>query len=99
MKATVWANVLEDGQITNSVGANGSIMDQKRPESDQKRARKGQEKIVSIIEADPYVSIAAIAHESGFSVKTVRNLIGEMRKDNLIVRIGPDKGGYWQLLK
>ena len=42
---------------------------------------------------------AAIAQESGLSVKTVRNLIDKMRKDNILVRIGPDKGGYWQLLK
>ena len=96
MKATVWANILEKGQDNSR--------DTGIPETDtesegKKRARKGQEKIVSIIEADPYVSIAAIACESGFSVKTVRNLIEEMRKDNLIVRIGPDKGGYWQLLK
>ena len=96
MKATVWANILEKGQDNSR--------DTGIPETDtesegKKRARKGQEKIVSIIEADPYVSIAAIACESGFSVKTVRNLIEEMRKDNLIVRIGPDKGGYWQLLR
>ena len=61
MKATVRANVLEDGQ---------------------EKTRD-----------------AAIAQESGLSVKTVRNLIDKMRKDNILVRIGPDKGGYWQLLK
>ena len=96
MKATVWANVLEERQ-EKSRDAAMSVT-----ETDtvgKKKARKGQENIVSIIEADPYVSIASIAHESGLSVKTVRNLIDEMRKDNLIVRIGPDKGGYWQLLK
>ncbi|MCI6428121.1 MAG: winged helix-turn-helix transcriptional regulator [Rikenellaceae bacterium] len=96
MKATVWANVLEERQEKSRDDA----MSVKETDTvGKKRARKGQEKIVSIIEADPYVSIAAIACESGFSVKTVRNLIEEMRKDNLIVRIGPDKGGYWQLLK
>ena len=96
MKATVWANVLEERQ-EKSRDAAMSVT-----ETDtvgKKKARKGQENIVSIIEADPYVSIASIGHESGLSVKTVRNLIDEMRKDNLIVRIGPDKGGYWQLLK
>ena len=96
MKATVWANVLEERQEKSRDDA----MSVKETDTvGKKKARKGQENIVSIIEADPYVSIASIAHESGLSVKTVRNLIDEMRKDNLIVRIGPDKGGYWQLLK
>ena len=96
MKATVWANVLEERQEKSRDDA----MSVKETDTvGKKKARKGQENIVSIIEADPYVSIASIAHESGLSVKTVRNLIEEMRKDNLIVRIGPDKGGYWQLLK
>ena len=96
MKATVWANVLEERQEkSRDTAMSVTEIDNEG----KKKARKGQENIVSIIEADPYVSIASIAHESGLSVKTVRNLIDEMRKDNLIVRIGPDKGGYWQLLK
>ena len=96
MKATVWANVLEDGQEKSRETA-VPVVDTGL--EGKKRARKGQEIIVSIINKDPYVSIAAIAQESGLSVKTVRNLINEMRKDKLLVRIGPDKGGYWQLLK
>ncbi|MGM9738938.1 MAG: ATP-binding protein, partial [Candidatus Cryptobacteroides sp.] len=96
MKATVWANVLEDGQEKSR----DTVMPMKETDSEgKKRARKGQETITSIIKANPFVSVAAIAQESGLSVKTVRNLIDEMRKDNLIVRIGSDKGGYWQLLK
>ena len=96
MKATVWANVLDDGQEKTR----DAVMPMKETDSEgKKRARKGQETIVSIIKADPYASIAAIAQESGLSVKIVRNLIDEMRSDNLLVRIGPDKGGYWQLLK
>ena len=32
------------------------------------------------------------------SVKTIRNLIDELREDHLLERIGPDKGGYWKVL-
>ena len=32
------------------------------------------------------------------SVKTIRNLIDELREDKLIERIGPAKGGYWKVI-
>lgn len=32
------------------------------------------------------------------SVKSIRNLIDELREDKLLERIGPAKGGYWKVL-
>lgn len=32
------------------------------------------------------------------SVKTIRNLIDELRENQLLERIGPAKGGYWKVL-
>lgn len=32
------------------------------------------------------------------SVKSVRNLIDVLRADNILARIGPDKGGYWEII-
>ena len=59
MKATVWANVLEERQEKSRDAA----MSVKETDTvGKKRTRKGQEKIVSLIEADPYVSIASFAH-------------------------------------
>ena len=63
-----------------------------------KRARKGQEKILTLIEDDPKISVAVLAKESGLTVKMVRNIIDELKSDNLLERIGPDKGGYWKVL-
>ena len=64
----------------------------------KKRARKGQEKLLALIKANPYISISSIAKECGMSVKTIRNLIDELREDKLLERIGPAKGGYWKVL-
>ena len=80
MKASVWANVLEEGQ-----------------EKGKKRARKGQEKLLALIKANPHISVSSIARECGMSVKTVRNLIDKLREDRLLERIGPAKGGYWKI--
>ena len=97
MKATVWANVLEDGQITNSVGANGSIMDQMRPESDQKSDQMHQ--ILDLIKRNPKISRAELSEKTGLHDSSVKRRLKALVDEGFIQRIGPDKGGYWQLLK
>lgn len=73
--------------------------DQQGQERGKKRARKGQEKILEIIRQDPHISVSSIAEQCKMSVKSVRNLIDGLRADNILVRIGPDKGGYWEIQK
>ena len=63
-----------------------------------KRARKGHEKILALIEDNPTVSIPVLAKESGLTVKMVRSIIDELKADNLLERVGPAKGGYWKVL-
>ena len=92
MKASVWANVLEEGQETSQT------TNPKGQEKGKKRARKGQEKLLALIKTNPYISISSIAKECGMSVKTIRNLIDELREERLLERIGPAKGGYWEVL-
>lgn len=53
---------------------------------------------MALIEENPYISISSIAKECGMSVKTIRNLIDELREDQLLEHIGPAKGGYWKVL-
>ena len=99
MKASVWANVLEEGQeisqITTSTEQENETTGQ---EKGKKRARKGQEKLLALIKANPHISVSSIAKECGMSIKTIRNLIDELREDKLLERIGPAKGGYWKVL-
>ena len=64
----------------------------------KKRARKGQEKILALIRANPHISVSSIAKECDMSVKAIRNLIDELRENQLLERIGPAKGGYWKVL-
>ena len=97
MKATVWANVLEDGLITNFVGANGSIMDQKRPEGDQKSDQMHQ--IIDLIKRNPKISRAELSEKTGLHDSSVKRRLKILVDEGFIKRIGPDKGGYWQLLK
>lgn len=84
MKVEVYAHILEEGQETDQNG--------------QETTQKGQEKIIALIKDNPYISVSTLAEECEISIKTVRNIIDELRTRGVIERIGPDKGGYWKVL-
>lgn len=43
------------------------------------------------------MSIAALAEEIGISQKGVEKQITKLKKDGILRRIGPDKGGKWEV--
>ena len=55
--------------------------------------------ILAIIEKNPKVSAAEIAMQLGMSSRAVEKRIKTLRERNLIRRIGPDKGGYWEIIR
>lgn len=57
MKASVWANVLEEGQETSQTN------NPTGQEKGKKGARKGQEKLLALIKENPYISISSKAKE------------------------------------
>ena len=84
MKASVWANVLEEGQEK-------AISDQKRPESDQIKM------ILELIKEKPQISRSEISHKMGLHESSVKRRLKMMVNKGIIQRIGSDKGGHWQI--
>lgn len=65
-----------------------------------KMARKRQEngkKIIDKIQESSDISIAELAETLGLSIKTVRTNIDKLKQNGKLTRIGPDKGGYWEV--
>lgn len=88
MKASVWANVLKEGQNT-------STFDQKRPESDQKSDQIKM--ILELIKENPYISRSEISRKTGLHESSVKRRLKMLVDKGIIQRIGSDKGGYWQI--
>lgn len=84
MKASVWANVLEEGQEK-------TISDQKRPESDQIKM------ILELIKEKSQISRSEISHKMGLHESSVKRRLKMMVDKGIIQRIGSDKGGHWQI--
>lgn len=70
----------------------------KGTEKGTEKTQKGHEKILALIEDNPQISIPALANECDISVKSMRLRLDKLKAKNIIRRIGPNKGGYWQVL-
>ena len=55
--------------------------------------------ILDVIRENNAVSLKELAQKIGVASKTIQRDLGRLKSENVIRRIGPDKGGYWQIMK
>lgn len=55
-------------------------------------------KILSVMKSMPDVTLAELANATGLSVDGVRWNIRQLKDENLVRRVGPDKGGHWEVV-
>ncbi len=56
-----------------------------------------QQKILDLIKTDHTISSAAISDALSVNPRTIQRDILKLRSYGLITRIGPDKGGHWEI--
>ena len=54
--------------------------------------------ILAAIEQNAKISATEIAMQLGLSARAVEKRIKTLRENNIIRRVGPDKGGYWEII-
>ena len=59
---------------------------------------KSGEKIIALLSQDNTLSATALARRIGITPKAVEKQIARLKADGALRRIGPDKGGYWQVV-
>ncbi len=69
----------------------------KTPETLRKEAQKTREKILRFIRETPVITTSELAEKSELTLKGVEWNIGKLKKEGLIKRVGPDKGGHWEV--
>ena len=55
------------------------------------------DKIIKLINENPYHSTKSLAGSIGISVKGVEKQLAKLKSQGRIRRIGPDKGGLWEV--
>ena len=59
---------------------------------------KSREKIISLLLEDPMLSATTVATRVGISSKAVEKHFARLKADGILRRIGPDKGGRWEVI-
>ena len=65
----------------------------------QKIAQKNAQKIFACIKRNSLITIAEMSKRTRLSVRSVNYYIEQLKQQGLIIRIGPDKGGHWEIIK
>ena len=58
---------------------------------------ESSEKIAKLIFENKNITISQMAESIGITERAVEKQLAKLKEDDIVVRIGPDKGGYWQL--
>ncbi|MFA4916830.1 MAG: winged helix-turn-helix transcriptional regulator [Syntrophales bacterium] len=60
--------------------------------------QKTTQKILELITANPTISRKELAAQIGITADGLKYHLTTMQKKRLLKRIGPDKGGHWEIL-
>lgn len=101
----------EDFKITfwrNNADGNDTAVDstQKVPQvikttqkTTQKTTRKTTQKIIDCIKQDATISRDDLAKKCGITSDGIKWQLKQMQEKGLLRRVGPDKGGHWEIIK
>ena len=64
----------------------------------QKSSQKSSQKIIDIVRETPEISTAMVSEILGVSRRAVAKQIRNLKTQGRIRRIGPDKGGHWEVV-
>jgi ATP-dependent DNA helicase RecG len=65
----------------------------------KKTREKTREKIILLIKEKPKITMKELAGEIGITEKGVEWQIKKLRDEKIIKRVGPAKGGHWEILQ
>lgn len=68
------------------------------PETAPKDAPETALKIIQLIKANPKITLSDISKETGISRRWVATNVKNLQENGIIRRIGPNKGGYWEIV-
>ena len=67
-------------------------------EMPQKTPQKTPQKILELVKEDAYITTQRMADLIGIDRSNVARAIKKMQLQGILRRVGPDKGGYWEII-
>jgi ATP-dependent DNA helicase RecG len=65
----------------------------------QETVEETVEKIIKLLKDNPQISQRELANITGLTQRGIEWDISKLKDSGQLERIGPDKGGYWKVLK
>lgn len=60
---------------------------------------QSREKILELMTGNSSITTQELAESVGLSIKGIEKAIRLLKKEGQLQRIGPDKGGHWEVVK
>ena len=70
-----------------------------REKSREKRRLGSREKILALLAERPALTYAGLSEATGLTVKAIEKNIRQLKAAGRLRRIGPDKGGHWEVVE
>ena len=75
------------------------IWDGSEKSSEKNTLNSTKSKILKEIKANPIISAKQLADILGITSRAVEKNLAKLRESNTIRRVGPDKGGHWEVIE
>lgn len=66
--------------------------------SSKEASQKMSQKIIDLIKEDPNISTQDMADIIGIDRRNIARNLKKLQENGIVKRIGPDKGGYWEIV-
>ena len=70
-----------------------------KPGGSEKSSEKSSEKVIALMRVEPAITITSIAKRLKVTPRAIEKRISRLKADGAIRRVGPDKGGHWEVLQ
>ncbi|MEA2013399.1 MAG: winged helix-turn-helix transcriptional regulator [Verrucomicrobiota bacterium] len=64
-----------------------------------KTLHKTLHKIIKLIEENSHITTSEMATKLNISRRAVAKHISQLKEEKKLKRVGPDKGGHWEIIK
>ncbi len=64
-----------------------------------RKEEKSSEKILALLKAEPRLAASEVAERLEITQRAVEKQIAKLREDGRLRRIGPARGGHWEVLE
>lgn len=92
-------SVSEDSETAKKNVTHSSSKSSSKAKVSEGREMSLADKILQLIAENPFISRSSIANALQIGLDTVKEYMGKLKSSKRIVRVGPNKGGYWRILK